>query len=117
MSFTANDMITVEDFVTGNDSLSMSTNFDANDVGLVKENDVTANNANDAISFADAFYSSHPGSEYLFIYGGAGACYLFYNGDTGGFAPQDGMILTGDNAESSVSKNDIIESFHAGGTI
>lgn len=113
-AFTANDLITVEDFVSGLDKLALST-VDGGPGLLFKESDPSASNAGSALSAADAFFSTHSASaQYLFVYGGSGAGYLFYNGDGGGSAANDGMTLVGDNAESSLLANDIIASAFAG---
>ncbi len=56
---------------------------------------------------ANAGFSGATGSEYIFVYGGSGAGYLFYNGDSHATSVQEGMILIGDNAQSAVNSTDI----------
>jgi hypothetical protein len=111
-------LITVGDFLSGNDSISMSSSV-SGPGNLVKEDDPTANNPAAAISDANNYYANHATSDaYVFIYGGSGAGYLFYNGDSSDSPinrASQGMILVGDNAQSSLSANDIIASPFAHG--
>ena len=118
---TINDLITVEDYNANasiNDYVSMSTNFGAQtpffgDPGFLEKTAIAGGNAADALSTANSVFAldqaiaGHPFAEYVFVYGGTGAGYLFYNGDGGGAAAVDGMTLVGQNSESSIDANHI----------
>jgi hypothetical protein len=102
----ANDIVTVTDFLSGTDQLAMTT---MSGVGLTKIQGI-GDNAQQALDAANVIYDNSLGREYIFVYGGTGAGYLFYNGDIG---PNDsslataGMALSGQNGENSVMASDI----------
>src|SRR5262249_48905105 len=73
----AADIVTVTDFLSGTDKLAETSK---SGVGLLKI-DGSGDSAAQALAAANNFYASNPGSEYVFVYGGTGAGYLFYNGD------------------------------------
>lgn len=115
--FTTNDLITVADDAVNNDflSLSFSHNAQTTDPGgsgyLFKLHGTATNNAQNAFSAAQNYYAHDSNAaQFLLVYGGSGAGCLFYNGDGGGNAPNDGMILVGANGESSVDANHVIAS-------
>jgi Ca2+-binding RTX toxin-like protein len=110
--FNANDLITVGDFTSGQDRLALST-LVAGDLNLTKVNAPGASNASVALGVANDEYAVDPTPAYLFIYGGTGAGYLFYNGDNGGARATGGMILVGDNGEASLQASDIVASNRA----
>jgi Ca2+-binding RTX toxin-like protein len=106
----ADDIVTVTDFLSGTDQLAMTR--DAG-ITLVKIQGI-GDNAAQALNDANAIFSGgpHPGpggpvSEYVFVYGGMGAGYLFYNGDIPQTAATAGMALVGQNGENSVMASDI----------
>jgi hypothetical protein len=100
------NIVTVTDFLSGTDKLSETH---VAGLGLHEINDAASGNAQVALTDANNFYSSvgNSGREYVFVYGGTGAGYLFYNGDSGGFAARSGMELLGATGENSVMLNDI----------
>jgi Ca2+-binding RTX toxin-like protein len=102
-----NDIVTVTDFLQGSDHLSFTNN--TNPIGLVKI-DGSGDNAAQALEAAnDAFAANGGNREYVFVYGGVGAGYLFYNGDSNSStAAQAGMALTGSTAKGSVNSTDIV---------
>jgi Ca2+-binding RTX toxin-like protein len=102
----ANDIVTVTDFLQGTDLLAES-----NDAGvpLAKIQGI-GDNAAQALNDANSFYqNNNPGNarEYVFVYGGTGAGYLFYNGDFSSHFAQAGMAILGANGENSVMASDI----------
>ena len=120
--FTVNDLITVEDYNANasiNDYVSLSERYggqtpDFGDAGFLDKTHIAGGNAADALSTANSVFAldqaiaGHPFAEYVFVYGGTGAGYLFYNGDGGGAAAVDGMTLVGQNSESSIDANHIV---------
>ena len=112
---TTAEMVTVTDFLHGSDLVSMSATTNGA-TGFVALNDTLASNAAIALSVANNFYTTTDTSgaaEYLLIYGGMDAGYLFYNGDAGGHAPVDGASLLNDNGEFSLTASDIVNSHFA----
>jgi Ca2+-binding RTX toxin-like protein len=99
----ASDIVTVTDFLQGFDKLSETS---SPTVGFVKLAG-TGDSAAQALALADSFYASFSGSGYAFVYGGVGAGYLFYNGDSGGSVALSGMAITGATSETSVNFTDI----------
>jgi Ca2+-binding RTX toxin-like protein len=108
----ADEIVTVTDFLSGNDHLALTSSNAA--IPLVKIGG-TGDNAVQALEAAnDAFASNAGGSEYVFVYGGVGTGYLFYNGDHGssnpitlGHAATAGLALVGATGENSVMSSDI----------
>jgi len=99
----ASDIVTVTDFLQGFDKLSETS---SPTVGFVKL--PGSGSAAQVLALADIFYtSSSPASEYVFVYGGTGAGYLFYNGDSGGSVALSGMAILGATSETSVNFTDI----------
>jgi len=101
------EIVTVADFVQGEDKLTQTT---MDGIPLDKIASAGAD-ATDALTAANAFYSTHHAPEYVFVYGGTAAGFLFYNGDGGGAAgahAHSGMAIVGATGESSVNATDII---------
>jgi Ca2+-binding RTX toxin-like protein len=100
----ANDIVTVTDFLQGSDQLSESH---LGNIPLVKIAGI-GDNAQQALNDANTFYGNAPFTgEYVFVYGGTGAGYLFYNGDDGGKFAASGMAVLGANGQNSVMASDI----------
>jgi Ca2+-binding RTX toxin-like protein len=110
-SIGTSDIVTVTDFLSGTDQLAESHRANVPLVDLSGIGD----NAQQALNRADAFYGSHGGArDYVFVYGGTGAGYLFYNAgsahDTsasGSTFATTGMALVGNNQEGSLAATDI----------
>jgi Ca2+-binding RTX toxin-like protein len=106
-----NDIVTVTDFLQGNDHLALTGSNAA--IPLVKIAG-TGDNAQQALNAANNAFDEAGGPnfsppEYVFVYGGVGAGYLFHNGDGGGKFAVSGMALTGANGVNSVNSSDIIQ--------
>jgi hypothetical protein len=101
----ASDIVTVADFLQGTDQLAETSTAG---VPLVKIAGL-GDNAAQALADANQTFTTSPGhpSEYIFVYGGTGAGYLFYNGDSGGTHATSGMAILGANGENSVNASDI----------
>jgi Ca2+-binding RTX toxin-like protein len=104
-----NDIVTVTDFLQGNDKLS-----ETSQTGVPFDKIALAGaDATDALTAANTFYSHlpHNQSEYVFVYGGTAAGFLFYNGafSAGQNEPfaTSGMAILGANGENSVNASDI----------
>jgi Ca2+-binding RTX toxin-like protein len=105
-SLNANDIVTVTDFLQGSDHLALTANTST--IPLAKIDGMGAS-ALQALNLANSAYASHPGREYVFVYGGTGAGYLFYNGNSNSSTlARAGMALTGATGESSVNSPDIV---------
>jgi hypothetical protein len=64
--------------------------------------------AQQALNDANTFYATNPGqSEYVFVYGGTGAGYLFYISDSAFHFATSGMAILGANGQNSVNASDI----------
>jgi len=104
-SLNVDDIVTITDFLQGTDKLSETS---VAGIPLVK---IAGNgdNAAEALNDANHAFTMAPGhqSEYVFVYGGVGAGYLFYNGDSGGKLALSGMAIEGATGESSVNLTDI----------
>jgi hypothetical protein len=76
----ADEIVTVTDFLSGTDQLAMSR-----DAGLpLVQLSGIGDNAAQALAAADNYYSTvNDSSQYVFVYGGTGAGYLFFNGNPG----------------------------------
>jgi Ca2+-binding RTX toxin-like protein len=104
---TTNEIVTVEDFVQGQDKL---TETSADGVPLVKLARAGAD-ATDALTAANQFYAGHHTPQYVFVYGGTAAGFLFYNGtpvDGPSGHATAGMEIVGATGETSVNATDII---------
>jgi hypothetical protein len=103
----ASDIVTVTDFLSGSDQLAETRMAG---VQLAKIQGI-GDNAQQALNAANNFYGpGMPGAtppEYVFVYGGTGAGYLFYNGDGGGKFALSGMAILGANGQHSVNASDI----------
>jgi len=105
-AITANDIVTVTDFLSGTDKLAETSV--AVHLVKIKGTNPSGDNAQQALNDANngPFFAVGPtSSEYVFVYGGTGAGYLFYNGNTK-FAIS-GMAITGANGQNSVNASDI----------
>jgi Ca2+-binding RTX toxin-like protein len=106
-AISVNEIVTVADFVQGEDKL---TETSADGVPTVKLARAGAD-ATDALTAANQFYAGHTTPQYVFVYGGTAAGFLFYNG-----SPVDGneghatagMAILGATGEMSVNVTDII---------
>jgi len=103
------DIVTVTDFLQGTDKLS-----ETSQAGVPFDKIALAGaDATDALAAANNFYfNSATGPsvappEYVFVYGGTGAGFLFYNGDGGAKFALSGMAITGANGQHSVNASDI----------
>jgi Ca2+-binding RTX toxin-like protein len=107
-----NDIVTVTDFLQGFDKLSETS---VANIPLLKVAG-TGDNAVQALLTADNLYEAQfianpPGMrEYIFVYGGIGAGFLFYNGDASLPFSTAGMAITGATSETSVNLTDITAS-------
>jgi Ca2+-binding RTX toxin-like protein len=102
------DIVTVTDFLQGFDKLSETS---GTSVRFIKR-DGTGDSAAQALALADSVYAAGPSaaSEYIFVFGGTSAGYLFYNGDHGGPSALSGMAILGATGEFSVNLTDITPS-------
>jgi Ca2+-binding RTX toxin-like protein len=102
------DIVTVTDFLQGRDKLSETS---LANVPLIKTEEVGATAAS-ALALANSTGFASPESDYIFVYGGTGAGYLFYNGDHVGqhFTALSGMAIIGATSETSVNLTDITAS-------
>jgi hypothetical protein len=101
------EIVTVADFGLGIDKLTQTT---MDGVPLDKIASAGAD-ATDALTAANTFYAGHHAPEYVFVYGGTAAGFLFYNGDGGGAAgahAHSGMAIDGATGEFSVNATDIV---------
>jgi hypothetical protein len=106
----ANDIVTVTDFLSGSDHLALTSITST--IPLAKI-DGTGDSALQALTAANNVYTGPPSEgaappEYVFVYGGTAAGYLFYNGNGGGKFALSGMAITGATGENSVNSSDII---------
>jgi len=103
-SLNANDIVTVTDFLSGSDHLAFTSATSS--IPLDKINN-PGGSITQALNLANNQYATHPGREYVFVYGGTGAGFLFYNGDGGGNVARAGEAITGATGENSVNETDI----------
>jgi Ca2+-binding RTX toxin-like protein len=87
----ADEIVTVTDFLSGTDQLAFTTRTGIPLVQLAGIGD----NVAQALTAANGVYAGQPGSEYVFVYGGTGAGFLFYNGDANERVAVAGMAIEG----------------------
>ena len=79
----ADEIVTVTDFLQGTDLLSESDDAIGGFVGGLQKIAAPGANAQQALNDANLAYALNSTERYVFVYGGTGAGYLFFNGNPG----------------------------------